>query len=167
MVITIRYSRLTASQYKYCRYSLPGNESFAYIITELLRNVCYAPYHLTCLFMAWYILTLALISELFKGITCNISDNGIHFLGLGCFWACPSCGLPKRTQSMVWGNYVNRGSVVGIATSYWLDDRGTGVWIPVGLWGSGVYPTSYPMDTGRSFPEAKAAGAWSWPLTYN
>jgi len=26
--------------------------------------------------------------------------------------------------------------------------------------------TSYPMDTRASFPGDKAAGAWSWPLTY-
>jgi hypothetical protein len=31
--------------------------------------------------------------------------------------------------------------------------------------GSGVDPTSYPMGTRGFFPEGKAAGAWSWPLT--
>jgi hypothetical protein len=33
------------------------------------------------------------------------------------------------------------------------------------LKGSGTYPASYQMGTGGSFPEGKAAGAWSWPLT--
>jgi hypothetical protein len=33
--------------------------------------------------------------------------------------------------------------------------------------GSAVHPTSYPMGTGGSFPEGKAAGEWSWPLTSN
>jgi len=31
--------------------------------------------------------------------------------------------------------------------------------------GSGTYPASCPMGTRRSFPEGKAAGTWSWPLT--
>jgi hypothetical protein len=33
---------------------------------------------------------------------------------------------------------------------------------PDRLWG---HPVSYPMGTGGSFPEGKAAGVWSWPLT--
>jgi alpha-glucosidase (family GH31 glycosyl hydrolase) len=33
--------------------------------------------------------------------------------------------------------------------------------------GIGVHPTSYPMDTGGSFPGGKAAEAWNWPLTSN
>jgi hypothetical protein len=32
---------------------------------------------------------------------------------------------------------------------------------------SGVHPASYPVGTGGSFPEGKAARAWSWPLTTN
>jgi hypothetical protein len=32
---------------------------------------------------------------------------------------------------------------------------------------SGVHPTSYIMGSVGSFPEGKAAGAWSWPLTSN
>jgi len=31
--------------------------------------------------------------------------------------------------------------------------------------GSGADPSSYPMDTGVSFPEGKAGEAWNWPLT--
>jgi len=27
------------------------------------------------------------------------------------------------------------------------------------------HSASYPMGTGSSFSEGKAAGAWSWPLT--
>jgi hypothetical protein len=65
-------------------------------------------------------------------------------------------------------NPVSRDSSVGIATSYWLDDRGVGVQVPVGsriftslwrsdrLWGTLI---SYPMGTGGSFPGGKAAGA--------
>jgi hypothetical protein len=54
---------------------------------------------------------------------------------------------------------------------YELDDRGS---IPDRVWelffyrvhtGSGPHLASYPMGTGDSFPEDKAAGAWSWPLT--
>jgi hypothetical protein len=60
---------------------------------------------------------------------------------------------------------------VGIATGYELDDRGVGVRVPVGSTiftshvvqtGSGVHPTSYPIDTG-----GKAAGVWSSTLTFN
>jgi hypothetical protein len=56
----------------------------------------------------------------------------------------------------------------GIATGYGLDDRGVGVRVPVGSriftfhivqTGSGFRPTSYPLDTGVSFPGGKAAGA--------
>jgi hypothetical protein len=32
--------------------------------------------------------------------------------------------------------------------------------------GSGAHPTSYPMGTRGSFTGGKAAGAWSWPLTF-
>jgi hypothetical protein len=61
----------------------------------------------------------------------------------------------------------SRGSVDGIAASYWLDDRGVGVRVPVGsrnfysprrpdrLW---VHPTSYPVGTVGSFLGGKAAG---------
>jgi hypothetical protein len=50
----------------------------------------------------------------------------------------------------------SRDSVVGIATSYLLDDRGVGVRVQTV---SEVHPTSYPMGTGGSFPVGKAAGA--------
>jgi hypothetical protein len=50
----------------------------------------------------------------------------------------------------------SRDSVVGMATSYVLDDRGVGVRIPVG---PEVYPTFYLMDTGGSFPGVKRP----WP----
>jgi hypothetical protein len=56
-------------------------------------------------------------------------------------------------------------SVVGIATSYGLDDRGVGVRLPVGsrIFTSPnrpeVHPTSFPMGTGASFPGGQAAGA--------
>jgi hypothetical protein len=55
----------------------------------------------------------------------------------------------------------SRDSVVGIATSYGLDDRGVGVRVPIDKkfsvlkivqTGSEIHPTSYPMGTGGSFP---------------
>jgi hypothetical protein len=30
---------------------------------------------------------------------------------------------------------------------------------------NGVHRTAYPVGTGGSFPEGKAAGVWNWPLT--
>jgi hypothetical protein len=67
---------------------------------------------------------------------------------------------------------MSRGSAVGIATDYGLDDRGVGVRVGsefsllhVVQTGSGAHPASYPMGTGGSFPGGKAAGARSWPLT--
>jgi hypothetical protein len=39
--------------------------------------------------------------------------------------------------------------------------------LPLVQTGSGIHPTSYPMRTGGSFSGGKAAGAWSWPLTYS
>jgi hypothetical protein len=52
---------------------------------------------------------------------------------------------------------------VSIATGYELDDRGIGVRIPVVSrifqTGSGVHPAYYPMGTGDSFTEDKAARA--------
>jgi hypothetical protein len=65
-------------------------------------------------------------------------------------------------------------SAVGIASGYGLDDRQEGVWVPVGsriftssrrpnrLWGP---PMLLYNVYRRFFPEGKAAGAWSWPLT--
>jgi hypothetical protein len=32
--------------------------------------------------------------------------------------------------------------------------------------GSGAHPASYPMGTSDSFVGGKAAGSWSWPLTF-
>jgi hypothetical protein len=51
----------------------------------------------------------------------------------------------------------SRDSTVGIETGYGLDDQG--VRIRVVETGSGVHPSSYPMVTGGSFPEDKAARA--------
>jgi hypothetical protein len=62
----------------------------------------------------------------------------------------------------------SRDSSVGIATSYWLDDRGFGVQVPVGvriftsprrpdrLWG--------PPNLLSNWYRGKAVGAWSWLL---
>jgi hypothetical protein len=70
--------------------------------------------------------------------------------------------------------YKNRGSSVGIATYYGLDDRMIGVRIPAEATnfslrqcvhtGSGAHPASSQMGTGGSFPGGKAAARWSWPL---
>jgi hypothetical protein len=60
---------------------------------------------------------------------------------------------------------------VGIATGYWLDDRGVGIRLPEWVsyyfllhsvqTGSPVHPASHQMGTGGSFPGGKAAGARS------
>jgi hypothetical protein len=49
----------------------------------------------------------------------------------------------------------SRDSVVGISTGYGLDDRGVGIWVPVG---SGAHPASYPMGTEGPFPGGKRQG---------
>jgi hypothetical protein len=64
---------------------------------------------------------------------------------------------------------------VGTALGYGLDDRDSRVRFPTGGGnfsldhrvqnGSGANPASYPMGNRVSFPEGKATGAWSWPLT--
>jgi hypothetical protein len=63
----------------------------------------------------------------------------------------------------------SRDGSVGIALSYGLDDRVSGVRFPAGAGnfslhhcvqnGSGAHPASYPMGTRGSFPGGKAAGA--------
>jgi hypothetical protein len=63
----------------------------------------------------------------------------------------------------------SRDSSVGMAQSYGLDDRGSGVRFPAGAGnfslnhrvqnGSETHPVSYPMGTRGSFPAGKAAGA--------
>jgi hypothetical protein len=50
------------------------------------------------------------------------------------------------------------GSVVGIAISYGLDDRGIGVRVPV-VTSSGAHPDFYPMDTGALSPWVKRPGS--------
>jgi hypothetical protein len=91
----------------------------------------------------------------------NISKVHAHCVaepwGVVCYLTRPvNCG-------------VSRDSVVGIATGYWLDDRGVGVQVPMGsriftspcrpdrL--SEVHQTLYPMGSGGSFLGGKAAGA--------
>jgi hypothetical protein len=69
----------------------------------------------------------------------------------------------------------SRDSSVGIALGYGLEDRGSRFRFLAGAGnfsfhhrvqnGSGAHPASYPMGTRGSFPEGKAAGAWSWQLT--
>jgi hypothetical protein len=64
---------------------------------------------------------------------------------------------------------MSRGSSVGTALGYGLDDRGSRVRLPAGAGnfslhhrvqnGSGAHPASYPMSTRGSFPGGKAAGA--------
>jgi hypothetical protein len=58
-------------------------------------------------------------------------------------------------------------SAVGVATGYGLDGRGVGVRVPVGgriyllqvvQTGSGVHPTSYPINTGALSPGVKRQG---------
>jgi hypothetical protein len=73
--------------------------------------------------------------------------------------------LHNLTVLLFW--FRSRDSVVGIATDYGLDDRGVGVWVPVGSRifssptvqaTSGVHPTSYTMGTGGSFLGVKQPG---------
>jgi hypothetical protein len=62
----------------------------------------------------------------------------------------------------------SRGSSVGLATGYGLDDWDLRVRVPAGAnnisllhrvqIGSGAHLTSYPLDTRGSFPGGKAAG---------
>jgi hypothetical protein len=62
----------------------------------------------------------------------------------------------------------SRDSSVGIALSYWLDDRGSRVRFPAEAGnfflphriqnGSGAHTASYPMGTRDFFPGDKAAG---------
>jgi hypothetical protein len=58
---------------------------------------------------------------------------------------------------------MSRDGVVGIVTSYGLDDPGVGVQefslLQIVQTGSEVHPTSYPMGTGGSFAGGKVAGA--------
>jgi hypothetical protein len=66
----------------------------------------------------------------------------------------------------------NRGSAVGVATGYRLEERGVGDRVSVELRmftspyhpDPGVHSASYPMVTG-SLPRGNAAGAWSLTLT--
>jgi hypothetical protein len=70
----------------------------------------------------------------------------------------------------------SRGNVFGIATSYWLDDRGVGIRVPVGsrifssprhlgrLWGRPSLLSSAYRDL---FPGGKLTGTWSWLLISN
>jgi hypothetical protein len=70
---------------------------------------------------------------------------------------------------------LSRGSSIGIALGYGLDDRDSRVRVPARgtdsslhhhvQHGSGAHPAVYPMGTRSSFPGGKAAGPWSWPLT--
>jgi hypothetical protein len=61
----------------------------------------------------------------------------------------------------------SRGSAVGIATGYWLDDRGFGVRVPDGneisllhtvQTGSWAHPASYQMGIGALSPGVKGEG---------
>jgi len=53
---------------------------------------------------------------------------------------------------------------LGDKTTRWTD---TAQWICCAFFqtGSGAHTASYQMGTEGFFPEAKATGAWSWPLT--
>jgi hypothetical protein len=72
--------------------------------------------------------------------------------------------------------FKGRDTSVGIALGYGLDDRGSRVRFPeeAGNFslhhrlqnGSGTHPASYPMCTRGSFRGGKAAGEWTWPLTF-
>jgi len=66
--------------------------------------------------------------------------------------------------------------IFDISKVYGLDDRGSRVRFPAAAGkfslhyrvqtDSGTRPASYPMGTGYTFPGGKAAGAWSWSLSF-
>jgi hypothetical protein len=71
---------------------------------------------------------------------------------------------------------MRRDSSVGIETGYGLDDRGTGIRVPIV---SSIFVSPYRPDRlwgppnllyngyRELFPGGKETGAWSWPLTSN
>jgi hypothetical protein len=70
--------------------------------------------------------------------------------------------INKYYSTLLW----SRDIVVGIATSFGLDDRGFGVRVPSLFSTSsrsilGAHPASYAMSTGGSLPMGKATGARS------
>jgi len=80
----------------------------------------------------------------------------------------PTTGsYPESNESIPHPNPLlkSRGSSFGIATSYRLDDWGSGVQFHRIQTGSRAHPASYPMGTRGSFLGSKAAGAWNWTLT--
>jgi hypothetical protein len=75
---------------------------------------------------------------------------------------CSKVGAERKKKNISWH------SVVGIATSYRLDNRGLEFesqkshefsLLHVVQTGSGIHPTSYPMGTGGSIHGGKVAGA--------
>jgi hypothetical protein len=72
-------------------------------------------------------------------------------------WRLPPCQLSGTVYSMYLQLLRSRDSVVGIATSYGLDQEFS--LLQIVQTSSEVHPTSYPMGTGGSFPGGKAAGA--------
>jgi hypothetical protein len=79
-------------------------------------------------------------------------------------------GRARSEVKILFGSTIctkSRGSSVGIALGYGLDNRGSRFRFPAGAGnishhrvqnGSGAHPASYPMGTGGSFPGGKAAG---------
>jgi hypothetical protein len=90
--------------------------------------------------------------------------------------SCQNHFLEIAVSFSIWFYFRSRGSAVGIATGYGVDDRGVGVWLPVGsrifsspclpdwLWG---LPSFLSNAYRRLILRGKAARAWSWPLTSN
>jgi hypothetical protein len=123
---------------------------------------------------------------LFVSMTCNeVFLPGIRIIWMACECAADfllvfsSSGLGFLFESVeLWWPqryehfYFVRDSSVSIATDYGLAYQMIGVRIPAGAGnfslpqpvqtGSRAHPPSYPRG---SFPEGKAAGPWSWPLT--
>jgi hypothetical protein len=78
----------------------------------------------------------------------------------GACLRCTGNGLVANVTSLYHWNWrcsyneYPRDGVIGIATGYWLDDRGVEVRVPVGsrIFSSGVHPTSYSVVTGALSP---------------
>jgi hypothetical protein len=60
--------------------------------------------------------------------------------------------------------FKSRDNSVGIALGYGLDDRGSRVRFPVRAGNFSLHHRVQNGSSRGSFPEGKAAGAWSWPL---
>jgi hypothetical protein len=141
--------------------------------------------------ISWNTFFLRIFSNISSSVNFNLRAKYWYqyvFLGLQLSLPCTEYDKQKtvehvKTSSVFWdilpcspltcngqhGVILSRDSVVGIATSYGLDDRGVGVRVPVGsrIFSSARRPDRLwgPPNLRGLFPRGKAGGAWGWPLT--